>query len=179
MCAHALPAYDAGLTQWVHSCVDDVWNERDGWEYVDFDPSAASAFATDFGKLAALVYPIEDVMALLKQFAAKEIAWRDCVADRGVGGDEFDWPRGTLSRHYAVVMLKAWARASGFSSGASSEDCTKVAAMLAGWPRNFRKAVSFMVLGWIEGGTFGSGGAKLMKAVVHGGAKPAAKPRKK
>ena len=51
--------------------------------------------------------------------------------------------------------------------------------MLAGWPRNFRKAVSFMVLGWIEGGTFGSGGAKLMKAVVHGGAKPAAKPKKK
>ena len=153
------------------------------YEYPDFDPEAAAALATDLGKLAALC-PIEDVNALLTSFVAKEEPWREHVMSRGLGGGPYDehcWPYGSLDQHYAVTMLGEWARASGFPALASSDDCAKLAATLADWPLPFRKAASFMVLGWLEGGSFGGDGAKkLMTAIVHGGgAKPAAKPKKK
>ena len=153
------------------------------YEYIDFDPEAAAALATDLGKLAALC-PIEDVNALLTSFVAKEEPWREHVMSRGLGGgpyDEHSWPCGSLDQHYAVTLLGEWARASGFPALASSDDWAKLAASLADWPLPFRKAASFMVLGWLEGGSFGGDGAKkLMTAIVHGGgAKPAAKPKKK
>ena len=49
---------------------------------------------------------------------------------------------------------------------------------LAGWPLSFREAASFVVLGWVADGNGGGDGAKLVSAVLHGGVKPPAKPKK-
>ena len=100
---------------------------------------------------------------------------------RGLGGghyNEHSWPCGSLDQHYTVTMLGEWARASGFPALASSDDCAKVAKELAGWPLSFREAASFVVLGWVADGNGSGDGAKLVNAVLHGGVKPPAKPKK-
>ena len=177
--AHGLRARVAGLGEWAQACVDDVWAvPQHHYDYPDFDPAAATALAADLGQLAALVYPIDDMIALLKSFVAKERGWREHVLTHGVGDSEFCWPRATLDKHYAVHLLSAWARASGFPALASSDDCAKVAKELAGWPLSFREAASFVVLGWVADGNGGGDGAKLVNAVLHGGVKPPAKPKK-